>query len=96
MLFRSFKSRSIGQNLQGIASYLTKGGNEQLRYKAGYGRDLAEDLEAKIWRAGLGRKDGGAETVEDDRGLTVGEVAFLDEVYDKLMRSRRDRRGYLV
>jgi hypothetical protein len=91
-----FKNRAVSTNLNKIAAYVVKGGNENLRYNAGFGRDLAEDLEAKIWRAGTGRKDKGAETMEDERGLTVAEVRRLDELYVWLMKRRRDKRGYLI
>lgn len=91
-----FKNRAVSTNLNKIAAYVVKGGNENLRYNAGFGRDLAEDLEAKIWRSGLGRKDKGAETIEDERGLTVAEVKRLDELYVWLMKRRRDKRGYLI
>ena len=91
-----FKNRKIGNNLKGIADYVTKGGNDQLRYSAGFGRDLGEDIEAKIWRAGLGAAKHGGETIEDERGLTVHEVALLDELYCWLMKRRKDKRGYLI
>ena len=91
-----FKNKSVGKNLKHIASYVTKGGNEELRFNAGFGRDLAEDLEAKIWRAGLGRRDKGGETIEDERGLTVQEVKTLDELYLWIMQRRKDKRGYLI
>lgn len=91
-----FKNKAVAKNLKHIASYVTKGGNDQLRYNAGFGRDLAEDLEAKIWREGLGRKDKGGETIEDERGLTVQEVRTLDELYVWLMKRRKDKRGYLI
>jgi hypothetical protein len=91
-----FKNKTTAKNLRKIADYVTKGGNENLRYNAGFGRDLAEDLEAKIWRDGLGRSDKGGETIEDERGLTVGEVQQLDELYCWLMKRRSDRRGYLL
>jgi hypothetical protein len=91
-----FKDRAVSTNLNKIASYVVKGGNENLRYNAGFGRDLAEDLEAKIWRNGTGRKDKGAETIEDERGLTVAEVKRLDELYVWLMKRRKDKRGYLI
>jgi hypothetical protein len=92
-----FKNRKMSQNLQAIAAYVTKGGNENLRYNAGFGRDLAEDLEAKIWRNfGVGRSSRGGETVEDERGLTVGEVQQLDALYVWLMNRRKDKRGYLL
>ena len=95
-LKKTFKDRTTANNLRSIAAYVTKGGNENLRYNAGFGRDLAEDLDAKIWRAGLGRSDKGAETIEDERGLTIGEVRRLDELYCWLMNRRRDRRGYIL
>lgn len=91
-----YRKKTVAKNLSHIASYVTKGGNDQLRYNAGFGRDLAEDLEAKIWRAGLGRKDKGGETIEDERGLTVQEVKALDELYVWLMKRRKDKRGYII
>jgi hypothetical protein len=91
-----FKNRKTSNNLTKIAHYVTKGGNENLRYNAGFGRDLTEDLEGKIWREGLGRADKGGETIEDERGLSVAEVRALDELYRWLMDRRSDRRGYLI
>jgi hypothetical protein len=92
-----FKTKDLRSNLEGIAKYGTKGGNEQLRYKAGFGRDLSEDLDAKIFKATkTGKRDKGGETLEDERSLTIGELAFLNEVYEQLMSQRRDRRGYLI
>jgi hypothetical protein len=91
-----FKNRKTSKNLKAIAAYVTKGGNESLRYNAGFGRDLAEDLEAKIWREGLGRSGRGGETIEDERGLTVGELRQLDALYCWLMGRRSDGRGYVL
>ncbi len=91
-----FKSRKVADNLDKIASYLTKGGNENLRYNAGFGRDLAEDVEAKMWRAGLGRADRTGETIEDERGLSAAEVQALDALYVWLMKRRKDNRGYII
>ena len=88
-----FKNRKTAKNLKGISAYVTKGGNENLRYSAGFGRDLAEDLEAKIWRVGKLKK---AEKFDDERGLTVGEVKQLDQLYVWLMRRRSDKRGYII
>jgi hypothetical protein len=93
---RLFKNRTAQQNLRDIASYITKGGNERLRYNAGFGRDLAEDLDAKIWRSGTGRADKGGETVADERGLTIGEIKLLDNIWSALMARKRNKRGYLV
>lgn len=91
-----FKSRKVVDNLDKIAAYLTKGGNENLRYNAGFGRDLAEDVEAKMWRSGLGRADRTGETIEDERGLSAAEVQALDALYVWLMKRRKDNRGYII
>jgi hypothetical protein len=93
---RLFKDRTVMQNIRDIASYVTKGGNEKLRYNAGFGRDLDDDLDAKIWREGTGRPDKGGETATDERGLTVGEIAFLDDLWRDLIGRKRNKRGYLV
>ncbi len=95
----TFNDQALGKKLLLIARYNTKCGNEQLRFKAGFGRDLGEDVEAKMWRAGEGRKDRGDyedRTTEDERGLSAQHVAFLDDVYGRVMRLRKDKRGYLV
>lgn len=91
-----FMSKTIAQNLLNIARYITKGGNENLRYNAGFGRDLPEDIDAKIWRAGTGRADKGGETFTDERALTLREIALLDHVWSELMSRRSDQRGYLI
>jgi len=95
----TFAEQPLPKKLRAIAAYNTKCGNEQLRFKAGFRRDLGDDVEAKMWRSGLGRKDRGdyeTITTEDERGLSAQHVAFLDRVYDALMRLRRDRRGYVI
>lgn len=95
-LKRFYKKPTVAKNLKDIAAYITKGGNETLRYNAGFGRDLADDLDAKIWRAGIGRADQGGETVTDERGLSLGEIALLDGIWLEMMSRRKDQRGYLV
>lgn len=92
-----FKNKKTAKNLKAISAYVTKGGNERLRYNAGFGRDLAEDLDAKMWRdGGIGRSARGGETVDDERGLTIGEAQQLDALYIWLMNRRKDKRGYLL
>jgi len=91
-----FRNKTITQNLEKIASYVTKGGNENLRYNAGFGRDLPEDTDARIWRAGTGRADEGGETLTDERALTLHEIALLDRIWIALMSRRPDMRGYLI
>ena len=93
---RSFSSQTVARNLHDIANYITKGGNDQLRYNAGFGRDLVDDLDAKMWRAGEGRADQGAETIADEHGLTIGEIKFMDDIWCALMARKRNKRGYLV
>ena len=34
--------------------------------------------------------------LDDERGLTVGEVQQLDALYSWLMNRRRDKRGYML
>lgn len=91
-----FVKNSITTNLTNIASYITKGGNESLRYNPGFGRDPADQVEASIWRQGLGRKEYGADTVTDERALSFFEIAILDDVWRTLMDRAADGRGYLV
>jgi hypothetical protein len=91
-----FSKNDITKNLGDIAGYITKGGNETLRYNPGFGRDPADQLEAAIWRTGLGRKDSGAETITDERALSFSEIAALDEIWRSLMDRSADGRGYLV
>lgn len=104
-----FKNRKTARNLKAIAAYITKGGNDDLRYSTRFGRDLAENLEAKILKKfGVGRSESGdksskggrsargGETLEDELGLTVGEVQQLDALYVWLMNRRKDKRGYLL
>ena len=93
---QTFEGQKIGKKFSGIAKYMTKGGNELLRYKAGFGRDTDDDLDAKMWRTGMGRADRGAETVFDERGLSVGEIKTLDAIYQKVQKRKRGGLGYLV
>lgn len=90
-----YSARSLGDNLARIAAYITKGGNETLRYNPGFGRDPDSQLDAQIWRGPSGRADHGAETVPDERGLTLGEIKLLDEIWRRQMATRDDDRGYV-
>ena len=91
-----FGNRSIEDNLRDIATYVTKGGNDTLRYNLKFGRDNVDALDAQIWRAGTGRADQGAETMSDERAMSFAEIAFLDRLWLSLMNKRRDGRGYLL
>jgi hypothetical protein len=91
-----FAKNSTKTNLANIAAYITKGGNETLRYNPGFGRDPVDQLEASIWRQGLGRKEYGADTVTDERALAFSEIATLDQIWQTLMGRSTDGRGYIV
>ena len=91
-----FSTNDITKNLVNIAAYITKGGNETLRYNPGFGRDPADQLEARVWRAGLGRKDSGADTVTDERALSFTEISRLDKIWRALMDRSPDGRGYVI
>ena len=91
-----FKNRRTASNLESIARYVVKGGNEHLRYNAGFGRDLAEDLEAKLFKVGRTPEMEEDQTIEDERGLTIAEVRQLDALYVWLMKRRANKRGYVL
>ena len=38
----------------------------------------------------------GGETVTDERGLSIAEIAFLDSTWRELMGRKKDQRGYLI
>lgn len=91
-----YSTRSATKNFDAIAGYLTKGGNETLRYNPGFGRDPEAQLDAQIWRGKSGRADRGADTVTDERSLTNSEILLLDQIWVRQMDQRQDNRGYLV
>ncbi len=92
-LKRLFGDRPLSENLRDIAAYLTKGGNDTLRYNAGFGRERDDDLDARVWRSGGYNVGDG---ITDERALTLGEIALLDSAWLRLMGRSRDMRGYLI
>lgn len=90
------RGKPLEENLERIASYLTKGGNETLKYNPGFGRDPDSLLDTQIWRGKSGRVENGAEAIPDERGLTIGEIRLLDEIWQRQMAAREDNRGYLI
>lgn len=86
-----FTKVSVEKNLREIAGYLTKGGNDTLRFRKQFGNDSPEAMELAM------AKQGYAESGEydDHSGLSVGEVSVLVNVYDALMRRNSARDGYL-
>ncbi len=91
---KTYNNRSVAANAAKICAYATKGGNDFLRYKTGFGRETDEDLDGKMWRAGQGRADRGGETVSDERGLTLGEIRLLDAAYTAIQVRKRGMRGH--
>jgi len=83
--------KSINKNLSNLAEYVTKGGNEDLRYQKQFGRRLPEALELAMAKQGYAKSEG----QDDHLGLSIGEVAVLVHVYDALMRRNSARDGYL-
>lgn len=102
-LKHTFEDKALVRSLKDIAGYLTKGGNEALRYNARFGRDkkVSDELDHQIWRAGgfgdKQRPKGDPEdaSVEDSRSLSFGEIKVLGEAIDKLMARNGRRDGYL-
>jgi hypothetical protein len=86
-----FTTLSMEKNLRNIAGYLTKGGNDTLRFRKLFGNGAPESMELAM------AKQGYAESGEydDHLGLSSGQVAVLVNVYDALMRRNRARDGYL-
>lgn len=86
-----FTEFSVRRNLSNLAAYLTKGGNDTLRFRKQFGSESPETMELAM------AKQGYAESGEydDHLGLSIGEVAVLVNVYDALMRRNSARDGYL-
>jgi hypothetical protein len=93
---KAFSSdKLLSKSLVDIAGYLTKGGNEELRYKANFGRDTADELDAAVIKAGNLGAD--FEGQEDDRSLSVYELKLLGQAMWWLMNRTGSnwRNGYI-
>ena len=75
----------LKKNLEDIAAYLTKGGNENLIYKIGFGYDNAEKLERQMLKAGKTAKQGDYAGIENEMSLTITEIKFLGEAINQMM-----------
>jgi hypothetical protein len=96
---RLFEKRPLVENLRSIANYMTKGGNEDLRYGARFGRSgiLDDELDHVLKKRGhLAHGDPDDAIVTDSRALSMRELEVLVEVQDWLMSKKRLRDGYLV
>jgi hypothetical protein len=100
---RDGRAIPIRRNLANIADYMVKGGNEDLRYSARFGREAKDDgsplaadaLDHKM-KKGAGNARCNEEAIlEDTRSLSVGEIDVLVRVIDRLM-GKGKREGYLI
>lgn len=99
-------NKSMQANLQDIARYITKGGNDwvkkksYLRYKLSFeGRDASDEtawLQGNWRKNEFLRKEHKEEGVEDALSLDHYEAAALADVIDRMMRLQRNRSGYIV
>lgn len=93
-----YSTNTVKKNLTGIAAYLTKGGNESLIYKIGFGYDKADNLERQMLKAGFAKKEADYAGIENQMSLTIAQVKFLGEAINQMMErkgSRNLRNGYL-
>lgn len=90
-LKRLFAKLSVRKSLSNLAGYMTKGGNDTLRFRKHFGNEFPEAMELSMV------KHGHAESGEydDHLGLSIGEVSVLVKVYDALMRRNSTSDGYL-
>jgi hypothetical protein len=94
------KKRSLDQNLRHIANYATKCGNEELRFKVGFGRNHYEEIESQMFyeygKQLISDDDDGS--VIDVRALNANEIGFLDRITCLLMNRNKSNsgKGYLV
>jgi len=101
------KPKQIEKNLQHIARYITKGGNDwvgnaiALRYKLGFSQyeDFHDETEyvQRYWRRDKDLKaERKHEGIDDTWSLTANEIAELAITIDLLMGLNRSRTGYLL
>lgn len=99
------RAKSVEKNLEHIATYITKGGNDwyarkaYLRYKIGFEADeISDETEwiAKNWRRDqLLRAEHAEDGIEDLFSLTANEIGQLAVLIDGLMKSASGRGGFL-
>lgn len=92
-----YSTKTVKKNLKDIAAYLTKGGNENLIYKIGFGYDKADDLERQMLKAGFAKKDADYAGIENQMSLTIAQIKFLGEAINQMMERKgsKMRNGYL-
>jgi hypothetical protein len=93
-----YSTKTVRENLTDIAAYLTKGGNESLIYKIGFGYDDEDKIARQMLKAGKSKKEADYEGIENEMSLTIAEIEFLGRAIDRLMDrkgSKNMRNGYL-
>jgi hypothetical protein len=93
-----YSTKTVKKNLTDIATYLTKGGNENLIYKIGFGYDDEDKIQRQLLKAGRAKKEGDYAGIENELSLTIAEVKFLGEAINQMMDrtcSKNMRNGYL-
>lgn len=93
-----YSTKTVKRNLSDIAAYLTKGGNENLIYKIGFGYDAEDKIQRQLLKAGKATKAGDYAGIENELSLTIAEIKFLGEAINQMMErtgSKNLRNGYL-
>lgn len=93
-----YSTKTVKKNLTDIAAYLTKGGNESLIYKIGFGYDAEDKIARQMLKAGKATKEGDYAGIENELSLTIAEIKFLGEAINQMMErkgSKNMRNGYL-
>ena len=94
---RFHSNKNVSENLNFIARYLVKGGNEALIYKFGFGWDKVERLETRMLKSGKVAMGSDFEGYVNDMSLTKTEIAVLVRTIDRMMGSSGSnmRNGYI-
>ena len=100
-LKKTFENQPARTKFAAIADYITKCGNERLRYETQFGRGMSEvDVtERAMWKQGyrgIDAVDGIESSMEDSVGLTVGEVEALGKAIYRLMKRNHRGDGYVL
>lgn len=95
---RLYSNKTLKKNLKDIAAYLTKGGNEILIYKIGFGYDEEEKINRQLVKSGRATMEKDYAGFENELSLSVAEIKFLGATIHRLMMrtgSKSLQNGYL-
>ena len=100
-LKKTFEKQQVRTKFAAIADYITKCGNERLRYETRFGRGMSQvEVEQRVlWKQGyrgIDKEEGEESAMEDGVGLTVGEVEALGKAIDRLMKRNHRGDGYVL